>query len=169
MSANNLQAAAPANLTYRTAGPLVAAVVETFDAMLSARVERTGLALRDEGVGMLDFSAVIGVSGKVTGSFCISFAEETAVEAIARFTGIQVDPKSSLVIDGVGEFTNIIVGAAKAGMDLPLNIGIPNVVSGRGHVIAFPNEARPMRVTFSSDLGPLLIDFGFACTNLRCW
>lgn len=169
MAVDSARVTASANLTVRTAGPLVSAVIATFDTMLSSSVRRTSLDLRSENDQMLDISALIGVSGKVSGSFCLSFARPTAAAAVSRFTGLEVDPDSPLVIDGVGEFTNVIVGNAKDNIDLALNLGIPNVVHGPEHAISFPGEAKPMRVCFESDLGPLLVDFGFTCANLNAW
>lgn len=158
---------ASAELTVKAANPLVAAVKETFATMLGASIHRTGLELRPDDASMYDISALIGVSGRVAGAFCISFAFETAAGAVSRFTGMEVDPRSGLVIDGVGEFTNVIVGSAKERFDLPLNLGIPNVVVGEKHKVTFPPQAKPLRVTFESDFGPMLIDFGFSSSSFE--
>lgn len=157
---------ASAELTVKTVNPLVEAVQETFDSMLGASIHRTGLDMRPENASMYDISALIGVSGRVSGAFCISFAFETAAGAVSRFTGLDVDPRSALVADGVGEFTNVIIGSAKEKFDIALNLGIPNVVLGKDHHVTFPAQARPIRVTFESDFGPMMIDFGFSCSDI---
>lgn len=167
MSSSSTRTAASAGLTLKIVNPLVEAVTETFSTMLGCEVERVGLELRGEDAKMLDISALIGVSGRASGSFCLSFEADTAAGAVSRYTGMEVYPESPLVVDGVGEFTNVIIGTAKDKLDIPLNLGIPNVVLGEDHSIAFPNESKPMRVKFQSDLGPLLVDFGFTTANIE--
>lgn len=153
---------APSDLMCKTVNPLVSAVKSTFRNMLSVEARRDRLDIRPEDPDMFDISAIIGVTGRVSGSFCISFPFETAGAAVSRFTGMDVAPNSSLAIDGVGEFTNVIVGNAKDQFEIALNLGIPNVVVGQDHHISFPPETYPMRLMFTSEIGPLLIDFGFS-------
>lgn len=158
---------ASASLTLKIINPLVEAVGETFSAMLNAEVQRTSFDLRPENAENYDYSALIGVSGTAQGSFCLSLTTDTATKAVSRFTGLDLDQSKKILSDGVGEFTNVIVGSAKSKLTIPLNLGIPNVIHGNEYQVDFPPEAKPMRVEFDSDLGPLLIDFGFVQSSLK--
>lgn len=152
---------ARASLTVQVVNPLIEAVTHSFTSMLSAGVQRTGLELRKPDAPLYEYSALIGLSGACSGSFCLSFSKPTAEGAVAAFTGLPLPLQQSFVLDGVAEFANIISGNTKDRLELPLNLGVPNVVNGSDYSVTFPAESKPMRVTFDSDLGPFLVDFGF--------
>lgn len=158
--------AAPAAISMKIVNPLIESVIDTFDVMFNACVERSGLALRKEDASYLTYAAIIGVSGSAQGSFCLSVADDTAVEAVTRFTGMEVNPGSQLLSDGVAEMCNVIVGGMKDRLSIALNLGIPNVISGADYKVDFPPQSTPMRIEFSSEIGPLFIDFGFVCSSM---
>ena len=153
--------AASAGLTMQIVNPLAEAVRDTFMLMLGSEVTRDGFGLRPPNPRLYEYSALLQMNGPVFGAFCLSLSSSVAVSAVSRVSGNDVEPGSELLVDGVGEFTNVIVGAAKDKLDLPLEIEIPEVIAGPRSDVEFPAGSKPMRIMFGSDLGPLLIDFGF--------
>ncbi|MEM1305210.1 MAG: chemotaxis protein CheX [Planctomycetota bacterium] len=157
-----MNAAQPdAGITTKIINPLLAAVSETFDMMLGCPVEREQLALRAFEAELYDLSAVIGITGSAKGAICISFPANTALSLVDAFIGEKSSRITPSVVDAMGELVNIVAGATKSKMKLGLNMGLPNVVHGKRHKVDLPTDSKPMRVSYSSALGPFLVDFGF--------
>lgn len=150
-----------ATLTTRIINPLLSSVSDTFEGMLDSEVQRGALELCELQSPLYDLSAVILVTGRAKGMFCLSFATETALNLTERFLGVRPNRIDDDVLDAVGEMANMISGATKSKLNISLNIGLPKIVRGNSSDIHFPEESRPMRLHYSSDLGPFCIDFGF--------
>lgn len=155
-----------ARLTGKLINPLLSSVIETFAMMLDCRVERGAVGLRGEGDSLNDVTAMIGISGKAKGLVCVSFPSETALAAADRFLGETIDSIGVEALDALGELVNVVGGAAKSKLNMGLNIGLPQVVNDPDHPIEFPQQAKPMRVHFDSDLGSFFIDFGFVVRTM---
>ena len=66
------------------------------------------------------------------------------------------------VLDAIGELTNVIAGNAKAQLEeYSLSLSLPNVISGIGAEIRFPEKSQPITIPFNSEFGPLAIEVGF--------
>ena len=69
------------------------------------------------------------------------------------------------VLDAVGELANMIAGQAKAELEeFDLSVSLPNVVTGKDHVVRFPSKSAPICVPYDTDLGPLLLEVGLEPT-----
>ena len=161
-TAHSTSGAVPSDLLTQTVNPVITAGQETFSLMLETDVQRTGFSARDADASLYEITALIGVTGPVAGSLCLSLGRETAIRAVQSITGTRSTIHSELVRDGVGELSNIIVGSAKESLDIPLDMGLPSVIVGTNYEVTFPRESQPLRLEFESGLGPLLIDFGFS-------
>jgi chemotaxis protein CheX len=150
-----------AELATKVMNPVLSAVADTFQAMIGITPVRTSLTLREPNTPLYELSAVIGISGVVKGSIVLSFAESTAIKAVATILGIDITKVDEMVVDGVGELANMIGGSAKDRLKMGLNLGLPNVIRGQEYSVEFPVLSTPMRVGYDSEIGPFLIEFGF--------
>jgi chemotaxis protein CheX len=153
-------------MTAKVINPILSSVIETFRSMLGVSVQRRDLRLRGVNDSLNDITALIGISGRVKGSVCLSFQAETALGVVEKVLGERPTEVNSDVIDALGEVANIVGGAAKSKLNMGLNIGLPNVVHGSDYVVEFPTESRPMRLDFDSELGPFFVEFGFVVRQL---
>jgi len=56
----------------------------------------------------------------------------------------------------------MIAGGAKSKLEqFNLHLGLPSVITGRGHAIAFATETQPISIPFESPWGPLCVSVGF--------
>lgn len=149
-------------LTAEYINPVISATRSVFEMMLGCTPTRTGLYLKQEGAPYHEVSAVIGVSGRATGTIVVSLSTKAACSVLERMVGIEATEINREVCDAVGELTNMIAGAAKAQLAAhQLSISLPNVLSGKGHVVHFPSEVQPIVIMFDSEIGPLVIEVGF--------
>lgn len=155
--------AANAGLTAQIVNPMIESTSEVFGSMLDVKIERKGLHLKSPEMPFFDITAVIGLSGEVSGAICVSFKKETALKTVKALVDLDFDDLDPLVVDSVGEFANVIAGTAKHKLNhLRLAIGLPNIVTGKDVQIQFPSGSQPMCLDFSSELGEFMIAFGFS-------
>jgi chemotaxis protein CheX len=154
--------AAAASLTAEIVNPVISATIDTFGMMLGCKATRKRLFLKTPETSYYPITAVIGLSGKASGSVCLSLSREAAFQTVKRILEIDVDEITGLVTDAVGEFANMIVGSAKGKISgLELEMGLPNIVTGERIQIEFPSCSQPICVEFDSEIGPFMICCGF--------
>lgn len=138
-----------------------------FSTMLSCPITRTSLALKNGNEPPHEVSAVIGLSGRDTGSVVLSLSVPLALKAAEQMLFTEFEEVNGEVVDAVGELANMIAGGAKAQMaHLELSLGLPNVIVGLEHRIFFPGNVRPISVGFTTQWGLMSIDVGFASALL---
>jgi chemotaxis protein CheX len=72
---------------------------------------------------------------------------------------------NSDVVDAVGELANMVAGAAKAELEeFSLSVSLPNVITGKNHMVRFPSNVQPICVPFTSPWGNLTLEVGLAAT-----
>ena len=99
-----------------------------------------------------DVSGVIalvqdGLEGTMT--LCLTF--ETARDLLPRIVGSAVSVTHEMTVDAVGEITNMIFGQIKTqlnGRGYGLKLGIPSVVTGKGHFVSQFHRGPYMIVPF---------------------
>lgn len=142
--------------------PVITSTRNVFDMMLGATAKRTGLKLKTENTPEYDVSAVIGMTGLVQGTMVLSFSEAMSFAVLDRMVGAKATEVNNEVCDAIGEVANMIAGGAKSQLAaMELSLGIPNVVTGPGHVVHYPSNVRPICISFDSDMGPFSIEIGF--------
>jgi len=148
-------------VTAQFINPVLTATKSVFETMLGCVPKRTGLVLKDTQIPNHEVSAVIGITGRLTGTLVLSIRKETALCVLERMTGIEATDINADVCDAVGEITNMIAGAAKAKLEqLDLSISIPNIVSGTDHVVHYPTEVKPLCILFESEIGAFAVEVG---------
>lgn len=151
-----------ASATVQIMNPIISSTLQVFEAMLGCTATRREVASGQDRIPWNQVTAVIGLSGRATGSICLSMPRRTAFSAVHRMIDERVTEVNSLVCDTVGEFANVIAGTAKDSIkDMKLELGLPSVIAGDTYEIQFPTRSFPMYVTFNSEIGPFMIAFGF--------
>jgi chemotaxis protein CheX len=154
-------ATSPVSVDY--VNPVIQSAVDVFDKMLNCKAKRVDLKLKDSTAPLYELSAIIGVSGKATGTYVLSLSEKVAIEILNRMVGIEATGLDDDVCDAAGEILNMIAGQAKATLQkLELSISLPSMITGKNHEIRYPSDVRAICVLFESDMGPFAIEVGFA-------
>lgn len=108
-----------------------------------------------------DVSGIIAISGALPTSLAMHMASSLIFASAENFMGIRPTKLDADMLDLVGELTNMVAGGAKERLDLPgLSLGLPTVVAGPAHQVAFGTGMRVSAITFQSPLGVLAIDVG---------
>jgi chemotaxis protein CheX len=154
-----IQEASPMHAAH--INPFIEAVVNTFETMLNCSARRGSLSLATVGRRTYPISGVIGLSGRAAGTVVINLSQEVALKAASAMLMTEMTEVNDEVLDAVGEIANMVAGQAKAELqEYELSISLPSVVTGEGHEVRFPSDARPISVPFETDFGPMLLDVG---------
>jgi len=140
--------------------PFIAAIKNVFSTMLQLDVQIGQPSIKNDVATTYDVSGIIGMSGDVVGSIVLSFPQETALNAVARFLGSRPTVDSPDFADAIGELTNMVSGNAK-GMfagDRRVSISCPSVVVGMAHIIAKQKDTPTIVIPCKTDLGALAIE-----------
>lgn len=134
--------------------PFIKAAENLFNTYLGLNVTVGKPFLQNESDGLNEVSAIIGLAGETQGAVVLSFNRETAIEMISLFVNTKYKYLSNDVLDGVGEFVNIIVGNAKKDLnDFRISISLPGVVTGPNYKIKWPDGVPIVSIPFFSDIG----------------
>ncbi len=129
--------------------------------MLNWETDLIGVYSNEAFVSQYDCSGFIGVSGALQGSIVVSLDQDVAFAAAEAFLGSRPTSINAEVIDMVGELTNMIAGASKDRLGIPgISIGLPTVITGKGHTVSFANSVHVEILQFSSPHGPLTVEVG---------
>lgn len=143
--------------------PVILSTIDVFDKMLNCQAKRTDLKIKTSSKPVHELSAIIGVSGKASGTYVLSLSESVALQILKRMVGIEAAEIDDDVRDAAGEVLNMIVGQAKAQLEqLQLSLSLPNMITGKDHDVRYPSNVQPICLMFSSDIGPFAIEVGFA-------
>ncbi len=147
--------------------PFLFSLANAFQTMLGCKVERGGLKLRDGSSDLHEISGMIGLSGHVAGMVVLSLARNVALKSTSALLMTEANQINEEVIDAVGELTNMVAGAAKSKMgQYELSIGLPSVITGKGHFVRFPSNVTPIVVPYETDWGPLTLEVGLAAASV---
>ena len=137
------------------AEPFVSATVETLKQMAGMVCERTGLRLAPDATSTGFYSGTIGLSGKAEGFVSVTFSKDLATNIVCKMLSMTVEEVTEEDIrDGVGEFMNVVAGAAKAELvntKHAFSLSIPQVFSGGPHTAAQPRGIPVFVIEFKAD------------------
>ncbi len=128
------------------------AMQETFNVTITAGEPEIGRGM----VSLVgDVSGVIGlVQDGLEGTMTLCLTFETVRDILPRIVGPSVSVTREMTVDAVGEITNMIFGQIKTEMNgrgYELKLGIPSVVTGRGHFVSQFHRGPYMVVPFYLD------------------
>jgi chemotaxis protein CheX len=102
-----------------------------------------------------DVSGVIGlVQDELEGTMTLCMTFDTIRDILPRIIGNAISVTHEMTVDAVGEITNMIFGQIKTelnGRGYGLKLGIPSVVTGRGHFVSQFTRGPYMIVPFYLD------------------
>ena len=137
--------------------PFIESVHNLFNMMFNCNVERGEIGVAKDSSVAHELTALIGLSGPARGTIALSFPAETAIAMVGKMVGIEASELDETVTDGIGEIVNIVAGSAKSkfviGGGIPIDLSLPNVVSGKDYRIEYPSQTTWLEVPFDSDLG----------------
>lgn len=144
-----LQLALDKSLAQEIAAAVAMAMQNTFGAEVKAGDYEIGSGI----VSLIgDVSGVIGmVQDELEGTMTLCFTYETMRELLPKVFGKSVAITHELAVDAVGEITNMIFGHIKTDLNRRghgLKLGIPSVVTGRGHFLSHFHRGQYMIVPF---------------------
>ena len=118
--------------------PFIQAARDVLESELGGEPRRGNLRLQRSACTTDEITALVGVTGKVSGLVMYSMSEETALGIVSRMMGQRFDEFDGLAQSGIGELGNVITGRAgvllsEAGY--PSNITPPALVVGKGTMV----------------------------------
>jgi chemotaxis protein CheX len=141
--------------------PFAMCAKDVFSMMLNWETDLTGIFTNERFMSRYDCSGLIGVSGALRGSIVVSVDQDVAFAAAEAFLGTKPTSINDEVIDMVGELTNMIAGSGKDRLGIPgILLGLPTVITGKGHTVSFDNGAHVEILQFSSPHGPFTVEIG---------
>ena len=140
---------------------LVDSTQSVFSTMCGMKLVAQAQTKQDDASERYQISGIIGLSGSIKATIVVSIHEDLVFSAAETFLGVRPDKIDADVIDLVGELANMIGGNAKERMKMDgLNLGLPTVVAGEGHRVAYNSGMAITVLPFKSDYGPLSIELG---------
>jgi chemotaxis protein CheX len=141
--------------------PFIKSVNNVFNLMLNCDLVRGDIFLKDSHLLEHFVSGVIGLSGKAEGVVVLSLCHNSALEATSTLLMEQSTKIDNVVVDAVGELTNMIAGGAQAQLEhLEMRMGLPTVITGRSTTIDFPKDSTPICIPFRCDWGDVAVEVG---------
>jgi chemotaxis protein CheX len=141
--------------------PFIESTRSVFSMMLGWQVERGETCNASAFQSKYDVSGIIGFSGALRGTVVISLDQAVAFAAAESFLGSRPESINAEIVDLVGELANMIGGNAKERMGIAgINLGLPTVISGKGHYVSFDPGARVEILPFETAWGPLTVEIG---------
>ena len=118
--------------------PFIQAASEVLEAELGGEAQRGNLRLQKSALTTDEVTALVGVTGTVSGVVLYTMSEATALGIVSRVMGKQFSSFDELAQSGIGELGNVITGRAgvllsEAGY--PSNITPPALVIGKGTMV----------------------------------
>ncbi|MDR3450257.1 MAG: chemotaxis protein CheX [Alphaproteobacteria bacterium] len=102
-----------------------------------------------------DISGIIGmVQQQLEGTLMLCVTFETVRDILPQVVGKSVSITHEMAVDAVGELTNMIFGQVKSELNQrghQIKLGIPCVVTGRGHFVSQFHRGKYMIVPFHLD------------------
>lgn len=147
--------------------PFVLSVFDCFRTMLEADIVRGDPCLYsgDPTELMTQITALIGMSGPISGTVALGFSEKTARTVVGRLLNDPPSLDDDLMLDGVAELVNIIAGGAKsrlAGAETePISLGLPSVVRGEDYTVRYPSGAQWLEIPFVTSHGNVTLRVTF--------
>ncbi|MCK4303690.1 MAG: chemotaxis protein CheX [Candidatus Eisenbacteria sp.] len=126
--------------------PFVQGVMTTLETMASMTPSIKGIELVASDRFSGDVSAIMGLAGQGGEGFVgITFNANLAKTVVSKVLHLEEEELDDNDInDGVGELINMIAGSAKnalLGTPYCFQLALPNVITGRGHEVAYPRNA----------------------------
>ncbi len=146
--------------------PFIASIQNVFSTMLQLPVSIDEPRLKQDNRATYDVSAIIGMSGDVTGNVVLSFPADTAQRLVALFIGEDISTDNPDFADAIGELVNMVAGNAKADFSgKAVSISCPSVIIGQHHAVSSGSDTPCVIIPCQTDCGELAIEIAIRETN----
>ena len=138
--------------------PFLVAVQNVFDTMIDVPLKLGKPTIKRDSVVPHEISAIIGLSGSVSGSVVISLSQTLALDLASSLIGETFETVDDDCTDAIGEIANMIAGNAKT--DFPgeeASISVPSVVIGK-HKVSYPSGIPIIAIPCAVGGGELVIE-----------
>lgn len=162
MTRESVASPQPGRATLGRAGLVnhyVAAAIEILVHETKGRVERGQVELEANPYTTDDVTAVVGISGDVSGSLYLSMTEETALAIVGAMLGQPAPEFDEIAKSGIAELANVVAGTAGIALGaagLRTNISPPLLLHGAGARLSSLDRQR-LVVTLRTSLGPVAV------------
>ena len=138
--------------------PFIKAVQNIFNTMIEIPFKLGKPSLKKDRLPTYEISAIIGLSGSVTGCVVINMNKAIAFEMVAALIGEEVTDIDDDCTDAIGEIANMIAGNAKT--DFPganNSISVPSVIIGQ-HKVSYPTGLPIITIPCETNKGQFMIE-----------
>ena len=142
--------------------PFLAATLEVLKTMafVDAKNEKPFIKSSLSSAGSV--TGIIGMAGeKVQGTMVVSFSKECILRIVSNMLGEEFDKLDEVIVDAVGELTNMISGGAKRRLSekgYAFEMAIPSMVTGEGIQIYHQANAKAIVIPFSIPEGKFWVE-----------
>ncbi len=106
-----------------------------------------------------DVSAMMGMTGEVTGAIVLSFPIETATRVAEAFVGRRVQTNDDQFAEAIAELVVMIGGAAKSRFHgRSVQMSCPSIIIGLGHHVRRPGGNPSLSIQCGSPYGGFAVD-----------
>ena len=138
--------------------PFIKAVQNIFNTMIDIPFKLGQPSLKKDRLPTHEISAIIGLSGSVTGCVVINMSKAIAFEMVAALIGEEVTELDDDCTDAIGEIANMVAGNAKT--DFPganNSISVPSVIIGQ-HKVSYPTGLPIISIPCETNKGQFMIE-----------
>jgi len=135
--------------------PFLEAAREVLEQELGTVVERGRLTLAEGNHTTQEITAIVGITGRLTGLAIYGMSEATALSIVGRLLGQPMDTFDDLAMSGIAELGNVITGRAATLLSdagLESNIAPPVTLVGAGARVSTAGIQR-LVVPLATELG----------------
>src|SRR6202165_557324 len=119
--------------------PFVLAAKDVLEAELGGEVARGAISVERGDFAAGEVTAVVGVTGALSGAILFRMSEATALAIVGQMMGQKFDELDALARSGVGELGNVITGRAGVLLEragIRADIAPPMLIVGRGGLMS---------------------------------
>ena len=132
--------------------PFIKATIEVIHTMAHVNTKASKPYLKKDDLATGDVSTVVGLTGKINGTFSISFDEKSILKIASGLFGEELTELDKEVAEVAGELANMISGQARREIEtlgMLLDGSIPSVITGRNHNILHLTDGPKIAIPFS--------------------
>lgn len=145
--------------------PFVESIHELFETMLGMEA-RVGEVIEPvpEEQGAPVIIGVIGMSGTAKGTVAAKLPVKTALKLVGRMVGTEFETLDRSIVDGIGEFVNILAGIAKKRYSgHKISLSLPTVVRGDLFILNEKGQGTIWsEIPVESECGPFRLAVGLS-------
>jgi chemotaxis protein CheX len=145
-------------MDIRYINPFIGAIQNIFNTMINVPFKLGKPYLKKDRLPPHEVSAIIGLSGSVSGCVVINLSQAIALELVSALTGETVTELNDDCTDAIGEIANMVAGNAKTDFPGKNNaISVPSVIIGQ-HEVSYPTGLPIIVIPIEMAKGQLVLE-----------